>query len=314
MVKANKQPELHNEKLEEEMKTFAGEQSKEQMLKILQGLSGAIIMQPALFPPGTDPMELKKIAEGGVSNSKIRPRPVILKNKDGNNFYPVFTSKEQIPDGQKYPALLFLPFMECVKLAKKSEANLKGIVVNPFTTNLVIHPAALDMLHTKSNTKKVTLTGAQMQALLRNQFEMMELPQKFYADKTSFMNIIFEKKEDFLVELYQESYSKVKGLEKACPYQAKDFEMMFLNISDSVQMVQLMMPEKNRMEGQCVSVFLFHNPETEDAIYYTIKKGEKGQANKLGSVDCQGKFTSLGDAPQEGAELYSLLNTIPWSK
>ena len=132
-------PELHNEELEQEIALFSQKQDNERMAQILQKLTFAQIMQPAVFPVGTDPEELKKLVQKGPAQTSIRPQPMVLKSKDGENFLPVFTSPDQIPKEQKYPAVIFVPFIQCVKAAVKESNQLKGIVVNPFTHNLVIH-------------------------------------------------------------------------------------------------------------------------------------------------------------------------------
>jgi len=314
MVKVNKQPEIHNEELEEEIKLFADDQSNERMVRIMKALSGALIVQPAIFPVGTDPAELKKVADGGMSDSDLRPQPVVLKNKEGENFFPIFTSQAQIPAEQNYPAMLFLPFMECVKLASRLELNLTGIVVNPFSNNMIIHQAALDMLKSTVNSQQITLTGEQMHVFLRNQIEMMELPKKFFQDQAAFLDQLQNEKGSFMENIYQDAYSKVKGLENMNPYKADSFETISLNISDTERLTQITMPEQGRNAGQCMSVILVLNPERGDCIYYTIKQGNPEEANKLGFVAENGIYTELGEAPQEGSELYSILNILPWKK
>lgn len=313
MIKVTKQPELHNEEIEKEINAFATDQSKERMVKIMQGLSGALILQPAIFPEGTKPEDLKKAAQGDMENG-AKPQPIVLKNKDGQNFFPIFTSKQHLQPNQQYPAMLFLPFMECVKMAARPELNLEGIVVNPFTNNMILHQPAINMILGSQQTQTVTMSGPQMQVFLRNQIEMTELPKKLYTEKEAFMQVLTTEKEGYLLKLYHEMYGKVKGLENACPYTEKDFEMMSLNISDTMQLVQISMPEQLRSVGQCVSVFLFLNPQSGDAIYYTIKQAEPEQENTLGSVSADGSYTELGAAPQDGSELYTLMDMVPWKK
>ena len=106
MAEQMKQPVLHNEELEALIKVFRDAQTKENMMKILQLLDKTLIMQPALLPPNVDKATVEKLAKAGTvkMDGKVRPQPEVFKNSNGESFFPVFTSKEQIPAGQKYPA------------------------------------------------------------------------------------------------------------------------------------------------------------------------------------------------------------------
>ena len=187
MAEQMKQPVLHNEELESQMKVFHDAQTKENMVKVFQLLDKSMVMQPALLPANVTPQMMQQMAKSGngAIDPKMRPQPVVFKNNNGDNFLPIFTSKQQIPEGQKYPAMLFVPFKECAKIAARPEAKINGIVVNPFTDNLVLHQAAFQGAAQNADpvaaaVRKVEeLSGKQKQAICCNQF-VEEMAKRFF--------------------------------------------------------------------------------------------------------------------------------------
>ena len=146
MAEQGKEPSLHNEELEAAVKDFKADQTKEKMLKIMTCLEKATVMQPGALPKGMDPQKIQELIRAG-QNGKVpvrmtnqtKPAPIVLKNDKGEQFFAVFTGKGQIPENQRFPAMMYLPFKECAKMAAKKESGLAGIVLNPFTDNLVLH-------------------------------------------------------------------------------------------------------------------------------------------------------------------------------
>ncbi len=314
MERQKKEPELHNEELGKAIEEFKKKQTNENMVKIMQRLEKATVMQPAFLPAGTDKEDIRKMiqqSQGGKVplklNAQSRPRPVVLKNDKGEQFFAVFTGKEHVPAGQKYPAMMFLPFIECSKMAARAELQLKGIVVNPFTDNLTLNKPALDLMNNKAAKQ-----GAPALIPIGDRIIQTFLPGKFHQDKQGFMQKISQEKEEYVAELFCEAFKSLKGDNAACPYQKKDFELMVLNFSDTLQMARIGLAEGGAVKSQCISAFCFYNPKTGEDIYYLIKKGAKGSPNLLLSVDEKGSISELGDAPAEGSELYGLVGRVPW--
>ena len=316
MAEQMKQPVLHNEELEALIKVFRDAQTKENMMKILQLLDKTLIMQPALLPPNVDKATVEKLAKAGTvkMDGKVRPQPVVFKNSNGESFFPVFTSKEQIPAGQKYPAMLFVPFKECAKLASRPEAKLNGIVVNPFTDNLILHQAAFQgNSPVMAAVQKVEeLSPKQKQAVLRNKIAGVEIPRRFFREKEVFLDFVGEDREERICTIFRDFYEEDKTIQEAFPYETGDFEVMSLNISDTIRLLRIGLPEKNCLIGSITSVLMFLNPVTGQAVCYAIKKGEKGKGNTFGEIDADGKYLDKGEAPGEGEELYTLMGQLPW--
>ena len=146
MAEQGKEPSLHNEELEAAVKDFKADQTKEKMLKIMTCLEKATVMQPGAGQNGKVPVRM---------TNQTKPAPIVLKNDKGEQFFAVFTGKGQIPENQRFPAMMYLPFKECAKMAAKKESGLAGIVLNPFTDNLVLHMAGLEALNEKHSQLSV---------------------------------------------------------------------------------------------------------------------------------------------------------------
>lgn len=310
MSEQNKEPVLHNEVLEAAMKTFKADQTNENLVKIMTHLEKATVMQPAMIPGGVDQKEMQKLLEKGKGGAasvkltgKMQPRPIILKNDKGEQFFAVFTGQPQIPGNQKYPAMLFLPFKECSKMAVREELKLTGVVLNPFTDNLVIHKVALEMM----NRKDVQISS-------EDKIARDVLSKRFYEDRQGFMDRIGSEKEAFAFACYREAWLKERGNGTAFPYRQEDFGVIALNISDTLHMARIGLAKGGAVKGLCLSVFCCYNPRSGEGIYYLIIKGAPKQKNKLLTVDEQGVCAEIGEAPDEGSELYDLMGWVPWAE
>ena len=310
MADQGKEPVLHNEALEEAIKTFKGNQTNENLAKIIMQLERATVMQPAMLPRETDMRKVQSLIEesqGGKVPVKLtgqtQPRPIILKNDKGDQFFAVFTNQSQIPAGQKYPAMMFLPFKACSQTAAKEELKLTGIVLNPFTDNLVLHRAALEMMNKKT-----------AQILTEDKIARDGLSGDFYNDKQGFMEKIGKEKESYVLACYQEAYKKEKGDKASFPYRQEDFGVIILNISDTLHMARIGLAEGGAVKGVCLSAFCCYNPQTDEGVYYLIQRGPGKQKNRLLTVDEQGACADVGEAPEEGSELYELMERVPWAK
>lgn len=311
MAEQGKEPALHNEELEAAIKAFKTEQTNENMVKIMSHLEKAMVMQPAVFPKDVNQQEIQnlmKVSQGGKAPVKLtaqtQPRPIILKNDKGEQFLAVLTSKAQLPDGQKYPAMMFLPFRACSQMAERKELGISGIVLNPFTDNLVLHKAALQIMNRK---------GKEVQLLIEDKIARDGLSGRFHEDRQGFMEKIGREKEDFAFACYQEAYRKERGAEAPFPYNRDDFSVIILNISDTLHMARIALAEGGTVKGSCLCAFCCYNPQTGDGIYYLIQKGAPKQKNRLYAVDEHGVCAELGEAPEEGSELYELMGRVPWA-
>lgn len=310
MAEQGKEPALHNEELDAAIKAFKTEQTNEKMAKIMTCLEKAIVMQPGVLSKNMDPQKVQELIRAGKDGktavkltAQTRPNPIVLKNDKGEQFFAVFTGKGQIPENQKYPAMMFLPFKECAKAAANKALGLSGIVINPFTDNLILHAAALEILG-----------RPEAQLLTEDKIARDGLSAEFFRDKADFMEKIAADKENFVWECYGGAYRKLQGDKGSFPYGREDFNVITLNISDTLHMARIGLAEGGTVKGTCLSAFCCYNPETAEGIYYLIQRGGKGQKNRLLTVDERGICTDNGEAPEEGSELYELIGKVPWGE
>ena len=99
--------EITNDRLEEAIKQYAAERTKENLTTVLNLLRPTKLYVPAML------------------KAPDQPTPCFLKNNKGEQFFVAYTSKEQMPEEPKSQALLFMPFPACNNIVVKPELELK---------------------------------------------------------------------------------------------------------------------------------------------------------------------------------------------
>ena len=265
--------EITNDKLEEAIAEYAKERTKEKLLV------------PAMLKAPNQPV------------------PCFLKNGDGEQFLAVFTSKDQIPAEPKSQAILSMPFPACNNLVVKAELALSGMVINPFSTNLVLKKELVEKLHEAdqkaAQTKQIKMTPEQFRVFVRKQVEFGLLPKRLFTEKEEFVNRLRDEREAFINQIFAEAFKE----EKLYPYTESDYSVMALDIASDLRLVRIDFPEKELVAPLCYRVYLTFDPITKKAGYYTIEKMAEGNAHLLGGFTEDGKHVSYGEAPVEGAEM-----------
>ena len=121
--------EITNDRLEEAIKDYAADRTKEKLTAVLNLLRPTKLLVPAML------------------KAPDQPTPCFLKSGTGEQYFVVYTSKEQMANAPKSQALLSMPFPACNSVAVKPELNLSGMVINPFTDNLVLKIELIQKLH-----------------------------------------------------------------------------------------------------------------------------------------------------------------------
>ena len=121
--------EITNDRLEEAIKDYAADRTKEKLTAVLNLLRPTKLLVPAML------------------KAPDQPTPCFLKSGAGEQYFVVYTSKEQMANAPKSQALLSMPFPACNSVAVKPELNLSGMVINPFTGNLVLKIELIQKLH-----------------------------------------------------------------------------------------------------------------------------------------------------------------------
>ena len=283
--------EITNDRLEQAIKEYATERTKEKLTEVLNLLRPTKLFVPAML------------------QAPDKPTPCFLKSSEGEQFFVVFTSKEQMEKSPKSQALLNMPFPVCNSITVKPELNLSGMVINPFTDNLVLKIELIQKLHEADEKmakqpKQVKMTPQQFQAFVKNQTEFSIIPKRLFAEKSEFVKKLCEEKETLVNEIFAAAFKEPK----LYPYKEEDYSVMALDISEDLTLVRIDLPDKGLVPPLCCRIYITYNPLKEEARYYTIEMTKEKDVHLLGGINEKGKHVSYGNAPVEGAELQEIMN------
>lgn len=282
--------EITNDRLEEAIKEYASDRTKERLSTVLNLLRPTKLFVPAMLKAPNQPV------------------PCFLKNKNGEQFLVVYTSKEQIPKEPKSQALLNMPFPACNTIVVKPELSLTGMVINPFSDNLILKTELIQKLHEAdekaAQMKQVKMTPAQFNIFVKKQVEFGVIPKRLYAEGESFISKLCEEREVFINQIFAEAYKEPK----LYAYSEKDYSVMALDISDDLTLVRVDLPESGLVPSLCCRIYVTFNPKTQKAGYYTIEMTKEKDVHILGKIEEDGKRTDCGQAPVEGAELQKIMD------
>lgn len=277
--------EITNDKLEEAIQKYATERTKENLGMVLNLLRPTKLLVPAMLKAPNQPV------------------PCFLKGGTGEQFLAVYTSKEQIPAEPKSQAVLSMPFPACNDVVVKAELNLEGMVINPFTDNLVLKKELVEKLHEADQkamqTKQVKMTPEQFHVFVTKQVEFGILPKRLYTEKESFVNQLCEEKEAFINRIFAETYKETK----LYPYTEDDYSVMALEIGPDLTLIRVDFPESGIVPPLCYRVYITYDPIAGKAGYYTIEKTAEQGRHLLGGFAENGSHVDYGEAPVEGAEI-----------
>lgn len=282
--------EITNDRLEEAIKEYAAERTKENLSTVLNLLRPTKLFVPAMLKAPDQPM------------------PCFIKNNSGEQFFVAYTSKEQIPAEPKSQALLSMPFPACNNIVVKPELKLNGMVINPFSDNLVLKIELIQKLHEADQKvpqmKQVKMTPQQFDVFVKKQVEFGVMPKRLFAETETFVERLCGEREAFINEIFAETYKEAK----LNPYTEADYSVMALDIAEDLTLIRVDLPEKGMIPTLCYRVYITVNPQTKKAGYYTIEMTKEKDVHMLAQVLPSGKREEIGEAPVEGAELQKIMD------
>ena len=277
--------EITNDKLEAVIKEYHSERTQEKLAEVLNLMRPTKLLVPAMLK-----------GEG-------QPEPCFLRNDKGDQFLAVFTSKSQIPAEPKAQAILSMPFPVCNSIVANDANKLLGMVINPFTDNLILSKELVKRLHEADKKmgqpQQIKLTQEQFQVFVKKQVEFGVLPKRLFTEKETFVNKLFEEKETLINQIFTEVYKEPK----LNPFKEDDYSVMALNIAEDLKLVRIDFPQEGIVAPLCYRVYITFDPITKKTGYYTIEKMAEGNECLLGGFGEDGKHISYGIAPVEGAEM-----------
>lgn len=302
--------DVKNEKLEALVDTYAKEKTGEALNTLLNHLRNCRVLVPAML------------------NDKKQPIPAFLKSGEGVIYLPIYSQKEQIPKEPKVPAILNMPFLAVLQMANKPEVAVKGIVINPFTQNLMLKEELIRRMDTiereraeamkkagattnadgtmtpPPGMKAIKMDAKQYAVFERKQFEMRFLPKKFFEEGKAFMDELCEKKEAYIDELFEESYQQ----KRMYPYLPEEFSVMTLDISEELLIANVDLPNRDIDAASALRIYFAWNKQEEKGRYFSIEKGQKG--NVFCEITSDWKHVNYGEAPVEGAEIQKIMDLL----
>lgn len=282
--------EITNDRLEEAIKEYVTDRTKERLSAILNLLRPTKLFVPAMLKAPNQPV------------------PCFLKNNNGDQFLVVYTSKEQIPKEPKSQAMLNMPFPACNNIVVTPELNLAGMVINPFSDNLILKTELIQKLHEAdekaAKMRQVKMTPEQFQVFVKKQVEFGILPKRLFAEGETFVEQFCEEREEMIDRIFAEAYKEPK----LYPYSKEDYSVMALDIAEDLTLIRVDLPEKGLVPPLCYRIYITFNPQTKKAGYYTIEMTAEREVHLLGQMLEDGKHTDFGEAPVEGAELQRIMD------
>lgn len=282
--------EITNDKLEQAIKTYAAERTKENLSIVLNLLRPTKLLVPAML------------------KAPNQPTPCFLKNNEGDQFLVVYTSKDQIPEEPKSQAILSMPFPACNNIVVKPELKLTGMVINPFSDNLVLKTELIQKLHEADQKagqmKQIKMTPEQFNVFVKKQVEFGVMPKRLFAEGEEFVQKLCDEKESFVNEIFAAAYREAK----LYPYTENDYSVMALDIAEDLTLIRVDLPEKGLVAPLCYRVYITFNPQSKKAGYYTIEMTQEKGVRLLGEMLADGKHADHGAAPVEGAELQKVMD------
>ena len=296
---------IDNSQLELAAETFAKDRTKENFVKIMEHLEKAVVYMPTMMPDNLDKETMDGIRGGkGVKLPKdAKILPCLLKKESGEQALPIFSSLKQVPPDKKSPAIMALPFFNCVSMAMANKEKVQAVVLNPFTQNVTLPPQILEIAQKRGQAAKPQkLTEKQFHQMAHGLVAYQLLPVFLYEKQKDGLEQLQQEEGKFLASLYASVYPK----EIRMPYGEDDFSLMTLNVTDDMQITRIDMPEANLNKGLCCRIYAVWKREAEKLSYYTIEKAENG--NTIGRIYADKKHESIEAAPDNGAEIETIMN------
>ena len=283
--------EVRNDDLEAQILLYRESKTGEQLNKVIEILRTSRILVPAKL------------------DQQNQPYPCLLTSQDKGTFLPIYTSKEQLPKEPRSAAVVNMPYLAMNHIAAQQAEKIVGIVINPFTQNLVFKNALIEKIEEVEKARKegkrtFQLTPEQYPLFERRQFEFGFLPDRFFRQGKEMIKELCKEKEEFIDQLFEESYQN----KRMYPYLPENFSVMVMNISEELLIVRVDLPNREMGIPSCYRVYFSWNETENKGRYFTIERTNDEKTHLLGEFGEDLKHIDHGAAPVEGAELQKIID------
>ena len=196
--------------------------------------------------------------------------------------------------------------------------NLKGIILNPDTDKMILHPKFIDAMKqvkaaqtqpkpgVQGQEKDIKMSRAQFELFARRTCEWGIIPGAVHKEKAEFMKKLEEQQGRFMAALYRQPY----GDKIPFPYSEKDFDIMILDIDEETCVASIELPKQNLAPHMAASMYIVWNPKNDEMHYFTIEQRPQGEENVLCGFGENGKREELQTAPAAGNEISAVLDLV----
>lgn len=303
-------------RLDELAAKFAQSKQREDLAAFMDAVEKSVVLVPAQLPAVITP-QIKDALKSGAAlpvEKGNEPRICLLQKEGRGKVFPIFTSKSQIPKEKMPAAILNMPFPAVIKMMMSNTDEVKEIVVNPFTHGILLTDKLVEMADRRlkaaanpNGPQSVALTEDQFHALAHVKLGREALPARFFRDTKQAISDIKLKKEAFIAELYKSIYPE----ELECPYTEDDISVMTLQVEDGLYVSRIDTPEAHIQTGAPIRIYVtFGDTEDTPVNYFLIEKGEKKGPNMISRMNEDGLYTTIMEAPANGAEIETIMSLI----
>ncbi len=308
---------VKNPELDELIDKFTEEKSNENLNILLNKLESARVLLP-----------------GKLLENKL-PVPLTISTTEGEIVQPVFTDKSKMEKAPKCEVILNLPFAGVLATVIEKGKDVAGVAINPFGNAVILKRDLLEKMaavlkqrvaaqkavqaipggvkaETVKNedgtlSTKMKLTQEQYTLFERSRFEVASLSKKFFENGQSFIDEISTRKEEYIDELFEESFTE----KRMYPYLVDEFKVVAMSISETLDIVTITMPTRDIVAGIAESIYIAWNKESKKGRYFLIVKGKEKDTRDAIEISAEGgKPVALGTAPTEGTELNWVLGKL----
>lgn len=89
-------------------------------------------------------MRTRRVLVPANLNDEKKPVPCLINSPKNGMFLPIYTSKKEIPESPKSAAVINMPFLATNNMVFQQDEKVSGIVINPFTQNLIFKRALVE--------------------------------------------------------------------------------------------------------------------------------------------------------------------------
>lgn len=287
--------DVNNDKLEELVKRYTAEKNGENLNTLIEEIRKCRLLVPANL------------------NEEKRPIPCMLNSREKGTYFPIYTSRQQIPKAPASEAIINMPFLAINEMTAAQEENLAGIAINPFSENLIFKMPLVKKIQEIEKTrqsapkkKTMQLTPEQYLKFERRQFEFGFLPKRFFEQGKALIDELCEKKEECVDQLFEEAYQE----KRRYPYLPEDFSVMVMNIAEDLLIIRIDLPNQDMADPSCLRIYLVWNDLKGKGRYFTIETVKDSKEHHLGELAEDWEKLDHGIAPVEGAELQYVIDMV----